>query len=46
MNENTTIKEVIEHLDDRIASNDVKDAVHKIKFMTTRDMLQELLKKE
>ena len=45
MNENTTIKEVIVHLEERIASNDVKDAVHKIKFMTTRDMLKELLTK-
>ena len=44
MNENTPIKEAIERLETRINNNDVKDAVHKIKFMTARDVLNELLR--
>lgn len=44
MNEKTPIKEVIELLKARINNNDVKDAVHKIKFMTTCDVLNELLR--
>ena len=42
--EETTLKQTITHLQDRIDSNDVKDAVHKIKFMTARDVLKELLR--
>ena len=42
--EETTLKQAIKHLQNRIDSNDVKDAVHKIKFMTARDVLNELLK--
>ena len=42
--EETTLKQVITHLQDRIDNNDVKDAVHKIKFMTARDVLNELLR--
>ena len=44
MNENTPIKEAIERLETRINNNDVKDTVHKIKFMTARDVLNELLR--
>ena len=44
MNENTPIKEVIAHLEKRINEGQVKDVVHKIKFMTARDVLNELLK--
>lgn len=44
MNENTPLKDVIAHLEKRIETNEVKDAVHKIKFMTARDMLKELLR--
>ena len=44
MNENTPIKEAVERLEARIKNNDVKDAVHKIKFMTARDVLKELLR--
>ena len=44
MNENTPIKEAIERLEVRINNNEVKDAVHKIKFMTARDVLKELLR--
>lgn len=42
--EETTLKETIAHLQKRIDNNDVKDAVHKIKFMTARDVLNELLR--
>lgn len=42
--EETTLKETIAHLQERIDNNDVKDAVHKIKFMTARDVLNELLR--
>ena len=42
--EETTLKETIAYLQDRIDNNDVKDAVHKIKFMTARDVLNELLR--
>ncbi len=44
INEETTLKQAIDHLQDRIDNNDVKDAVHKIKFMTARDVLKELLR--
>ena len=43
MNENTPILAAIKQLEERIANNQVKDAVHKIKFMTARDVLKELL---
>lgn len=46
MHENTPIKEVIERLEVRITNNDVKDAVHKIKFMTARDVLMELIRED
>lgn len=44
MNENTQLSEAIKQLEEKIAKNQVKDAVHKIKFMTTRDVLKELIK--
>lgn len=42
--EETSLKQVIAHLQTRIDNNEVKDAVHKIKFMTARDVLNELLR--
>ncbi len=44
MTENTSAKELLAHIEQRIADNQVKDAVHKIKFMTARDVIKELLK--
>lgn len=44
INEQTPLNEIIEHLQNRIDNNEVKDAVHKIKFMTARDVLNELLR--
>ena len=43
MTENTTPKELLELIEKRIEDNKVKDAVHKIKFMTARDIINELL---
>lgn len=44
MTENTSIKELLALIEQRIADNQVKDAVHKIKFMTARDVIKELLR--
>lgn len=44
MNQETSLKEAIAHLQERIDKNEVKDAVHKIKFMTARDVLNELIR--
>jgi len=43
MTENTTAKELLELIERRISENNLKDAVHKIKFMTARDVIKELL---
>ena len=43
MTENTTAKELLELIERRISENKLKDAVHKIKFMTARDVIKELL---
>ena len=45
MDVNTTLTELIQHLDKRLAQGDYKDAVHKIKLMTTRDMILEMMSK-
>lgn len=39
----STAKEIIDQLEKQLAENKVKDSVHKIKLMTTRDMIKELL---
>ena len=44
INEETPLKQAINFLQERIDKNEVKDSVHKIKFMTARDVLKELLK--
>jgi len=44
MTENTSTKELLALIEQRIADNQVKDAVHKIKFMTARDVIKELLR--
>tara|TARA_B100001057_G_C22612177_1_gene857013 strand:+ start:437 stop:562 length:126 start_codon:yes stop_codon:yes gene_type:complete len=38
-------EELIKMIEYRIENGDFKDAVHKIKLMTTRDMIQEILSK-
>lgn len=44
MTENTSTKELLALIEQCIADNQVKDAVHKIKFMTARDVIKELLR--
>ncbi|CAI8305091.1 MAG: hypothetical protein OR998_06465 [Flavobacteriaceae bacterium] len=44
MNLDSTAKELIEYLENRIDNNLVKNSVHKVKFMTARDMLIEITK--
>lgn len=41
----TTLKvyELLEHIEHRIVQGDYKDSVHKIKLMTTRDVIQKIL---
>lgn len=45
LNQNSSIKELLAVIEKRMHNNDFKDAVHKIKFITTRDMIQELMDK-
>jgi hypothetical protein len=42
MNQDSTAKEIIEYLENRIDNDLVKNSVHKVKFMTARDMLIEI----
>ena len=44
MNLDSTAKEIIEYLENLIDKNLVKDSVHKVKFMTARDMIVEITK--
>ena len=45
MNGKTTIKELVEHLEKRLEIGEYKDSVHKIKLMTTRQMILEMISK-
>ena len=45
MNQDSTAKEIIEYLENRIDNDLVKNSVHKVKFMTARDMIVEIIKK-
>ena len=42
---NISADELIKIIDNRIEDGDFKDAVHKIKLMTTREMILEILSK-
>ncbi len=42
---NISADELIKIIDNRIENGDFKDAVHKIKLMTTREMIVEILSK-
>ena len=44
MNLDSTAKEIIEYLENRIDKNLVKDSVHTVKFMTARDIIVEITK--
>lgn len=43
MNEENTLAELIEVLNKKIKNNDVIDSVHKIKLMTARDVIKEMI---
>jgi len=45
MNQDSTAKEIIEYLENRIDNDLVKNSVHKVKFMTARDMIVEITEK-
>jgi|TARA_B100001989_G_C24293337_1_gene342083 hypothetical protein len=42
---NISAQELIKIIENRIDNGDYKDAVHKIKLMTTREMILEILSK-
>ena len=42
---NISANELIKIIENRIENGDFKDAVHKIKLMTTREMILEILSK-
>tara|TARA_Y100000768_G_scaffold96404_1_gene70157 strand:- start:324 stop:458 length:135 start_codon:yes stop_codon:yes gene_type:complete len=42
---NVSAQELIKIIENRIDNGDYKDAVHKIKLMTTREMILEILSK-
>ena len=42
MNLDSTAKELIEYIENRIDNNLVNNSIHKVKFMTARDMLVEI----
>tara|TARA_B100001057_G_C22824128_1_gene940659 strand:- start:1623 stop:1757 length:135 start_codon:yes stop_codon:yes gene_type:complete len=42
---NISADELIKIIENRIENGDFKDAVHKIKLMTTREMILEILSK-
>jgi len=39
-------QELLLHLENKIAQGDSKDSVHKIKLMTTRDVIRKVLETE
>ena len=45
MKKNLTINELLGELEKRISTGDFKDSVHKIKLMTTREMILEMISK-
>ena len=42
--QNSSVPSLLAQLENRITENKVKDAVHKIKFITARDVIHELLR--
>jgi hypothetical protein len=43
MNKENTLAELIDVLNKRIENNDVIDSIHKIKLMTARDVIKEMI---
>lgn len=40
-----TVQELIQELENRLSRGDFKDSVHKIKLMTTREMILDIISK-
>ena len=40
-----TVEELLKELENRLSKGDFKDSVHKIKLMTTRDIILEIMSK-
>jgi hypothetical protein len=45
MKETTTAQELLKELENRLSKGGYKDSVHKIKLMTARDMILEMISK-
>ena len=45
MKNTITAEELLKELENRLSKGDFKDSVHKIKLMTTRDMILEMISK-
>jgi|TARA_B100001093_G_scaffold696_1_gene763 hypothetical protein len=45
MKKNPTAEELLKELENRLSKGDFKDSVHKIKLMTARDMILEIISK-
>mgnify|MGYP007000064209 CR=1 len=45
MNEKASIKKLIEYIESRLEVGEYKDSVHKIKLITTREMILEIISK-
>ena len=45
MTEKASIKELIEYIERRLEVGEYKDSVHKIKLITTRQMILEMISK-
>ena len=43
---NPSSKELLEHIDNKISQGNYLDSVHKIKLMTTRDVIRKVLETE
>ena len=44
MNKENTLEELLEVIDQKIENNDVIDSVHKIKLITTRDVIKDMIR--
>ena len=45
MNKENTLEELLVVIDRKIKNNDVIDSVHKIKLITTRDVIKDMIRK-
>ncbi len=46
MKTDTSAKEILKLISTKIKNNEYKNSVHKIKLMTARDMIEEILESE